>query len=462
MISSKVAHEVLETALAKGGDFAEIFLEDTTKNFIEMTSGEVTSATTSNLHGAGIRVLDGYNEAYGYCNDLSKKSLNELASKLSQSFNKDKQDISFTIKKVKYENRHKAKVEPLSVPNAKKVEYMKKISEIALNYSPLIKQAMVYLQEETQNVEIINSDGRRVSDVRHHIRITVNVVASKDGKMESAHNSVGKNMGFELIENLDLEAFTKEACESALIMLDAQEMVGQELPVVIHNGFGGVILHEACVHSLEATSVAKGLSVFTGKLGEQIASPIVTAVDDGTLENYWGSLNVDDEGTPTRRNVLIENGILKSYLVDKRNGRRMNTESTGSSRRQSYRYSPTSRMTNTFFVNGTSTFEEIIAATKYGLFAKKMGGGSVNPVTGEYNFAVLEGYMIKDGKITQPVKGATLVGSGKDTLLKIDMIANNLETAQGMCGSVSGSIPTDVGQPTIRVSSLVVGGRGGK
>jgi TldD protein len=462
MISSKVAHEVLETALAKGGDFAEIFLEDTTKNFIEMTSGEVTSVTTSNLHGAGIRILDGYNEAYGYCNDLSKKSLNELASKLSQSFNKDKQDISFTIKKVKYENRHKAKVEPLSVPNAKKVEYMKKISEIALNYSPLIKQAMVYLQEETQNVEIINSDGRRVSDVRHHIRITVNVVASKDGKMESAHNSVGKNMGFELIENLDLEAFTKEACESALIMLDAQEMVGQELPVVIHNGFGGVILHEACVHSLEATSVAKGLSVFTGKLGEQIASPIVTAVDDGTLENYWGSLNVDDEGTPTRRNVLIENGILKSYLVDKRNGRRMNTESTGSSRRQSYRYSPTSRMTNTFFVNGTSTFEEIIAATKYGLFAKKMGGGSVNPVTGEYNFAVLEGYMIKDGKITHPVKGATLVGSGKDTLLKIDMIANNLETAQGMCGSVSGSIPTDVGQPTIRVSSLVVGGRGGK
>ena len=248
---------------------------------------------------------------------------------------------------------------------------MKKISEIALNYSPLIKQAMVYLQEETQNVEIINSDGRRVSDVRHHIRITVNVVASKDGKMESAHNSVGKNMGFELIENLDLEAFTKEACESALIMLDAQEMVGQELPVVIHNGFGGVILHEACGHALEATSVAKGLSVFTGKLGEQIASPIVTAVDDGTLENYWGSLNVDDEGTPTRRNVLIENGILKSYLVDKRNGRRMNTESTGSSRRQSYRYSPTSRMTNTFFVNGTSTFEEIIAATKYGLFAKK-------------------------------------------------------------------------------------------
>ena len=304
---------------------------------------------------------------------------------------------------------------------------MKKISDYALNYNPLIKQAMVYLNDETQNVLIVNSDGKMITDVRNHIRITVVVVASRDGKLESAHNSFGKNMGFELVEDLDLEAFAKEACESALIMLDAQEMVGQELPVVIDNGFGGVILHEACVHSLEATSVAKGLSVFCGKLGQQIASPIVTAVDDGTLENYWGSLNVDDEGTPTKRTVLIENGILKSYLVDKRNGRRMNTESTGSSRRQNYRFSPTSRMTKTFFVNGTSTVDEIISSTKYGLYAKKMGGGSVNPVTGEYNFAVLEGYMIKDGKITHPVKGATLVGSGQETLLKIDMIANNLK-----------------------------------
>lgn len=462
MISSKLASEVLKTALSRGGDFAEIFLEDTTKNGIEMTSGEVTSATTSNIYGAGLRILDGFNEVYGYSNDLSKKGLTSLADKLSRSFNKESQNIEFTLKKEKAKNNHKVRVELSTVSNARKIEYMKKISDYALNYNPLIKQAMVYLNDETQNVLIVNSDGKMITDVRNHIRITVVVVASRDGKLESAHNSFGKNMGFELVEDLDLEAFAKEACESALIMLDAQEMVGQELPVVIDNGFGGVILHEACVHSLEATSVAKGLSVFCGKLGQQIASPIVTAVDDGTLENYWGSLNVDDEGTPTKRNVLIENGILKSYLVDKRNGRRMNTESTGSSRRQNYRFSPTSRMTNTFFVNGTSTVDEIISSTKYGLYAKKMGGGSVNPVTGEYNFAVLEGYMIKDGKITHPVKGATLVGSGQETLLKIDMIANNLETAQGMCGSLSGSIPTDVGQPTIRVSSLVVGGRGGK
>ena len=217
---------------------------------------------------------------------------------------------------------------------------------------------------------------------------------------------------------------------------------------------------EVCVHSLEATSVAKGLSVFSNKIGQKIASDIVTAVDDGTLQNYWGSLNVDDEGHKTQRNVLIENGILKSYLVDKRNSKIMNHKITGNSRRESYKYQTTSRMTNTYFLNGKSTFDEIIANTKYGLFAKEMGGGSVNPATGEFNFAVNVGYLIEDGKITKPVKGATLVGSGRDVLLRIDMIGDNLSCGHGMCGSMSGSIPTNVGQPTIRVSSMTVGGSG--
>ena len=210
----------------------------------------------------------------------------------------------------------------------------------------------------------------------------------------------------------------------------------------------------------EATSVAKGMSVFCGKLGEKIASDIVNAVDDGTNLNAWGSINVDDEGTPSKCNVLIENGILKSYLVDKRNSKIMNHPITGNSRRESYKFQTTSRMTNTYFLNGKSTFDEIIANTKYGLFAKEMGGGSVNPATGEFNFAVNVGYLIEDGKITKPVKGATLVGSGRDVLLRIDMIGDNLSCGHGMCGSMSGSVPTNVGQPTIRVSSMTVGGSG--
>ena len=234
---------------------------------------------------------------------------------------------------------------------------------------------------------------------------------------------------------------------------------GLPTTVAIDNGFGGVIFHEACGHSLEATSVAKGNSVFTGKLGEQIASTKVTAIDDGTIPNAWGSLNIDDEGTPTQKNVLIENGILKSYMIDKLNARRMGMKVTGSGRRQSYKYAPTSRMTNTYIANGDNTPEEIIASISDGLYAKKMGGGSVNPVTGEFNFAVSEGYLVKNGEIQEPVRGASLIGKGSEILMNIDMVGNNMTQGQGMCGSSSGSIPTNVGQPMIRVSEITVGGR---
>jgi hypothetical protein len=258
----------------------------------------------------------------------------------------------------------------------------------------------------------------------------------------------------------EIENIVREC--SAITTLKARECPSAKMDVIIENGFGGVIFHEACGHSLEATSVAKGLSVFCGKKGQKIASDLVTAVDDGTIENGWGSGNYDDEGNKTTRNVLIENGVLKNYLVDAANGRRMNEAATGCCRRQSYKYPPTSRMSNTFICNGTSTVEEMIKATKKGLYCKKMGGGSVNPVTGEFNFALSEGYLIKNGKITRPVKGATLVGSGSEILLNIDMVGNNLRRAQGMCGSMSGSIPADVGQPCIRVRNITVGGRGGK
>lgn len=233
------------------------------------------------------------------------------------------------------------------------------------------------------------------------------------------------------------------------------------MDVVMGNGFGGVIFHESCGHALEASAVSIGLSVFANKKGQQIASELVSAVDDGTIEGGWGSGNIDDEGNPTQRNLLIKNGVLNSYLVDDFNGRRMNEKGNGATRRESYAFEPTSRMSNTFILAGKSTPEEIIRATKFGLYAKSMGGGSVNPATGEFNFAVIEGYMIEDGKVTYPVKGATLIGSGKEVLMNIDMVGNDLLRAQGMCGAASGSIPADVGQPTIRVKDITVGGSGG-
>lgn len=244
-------------------------------------------------------------------------------------------------------------------------------------------------------------------------------------------------------------------------MLHAPECPAGRIPAVIDGGFGGVIFHEACGHSLEATSVARGNSVFSGKIGEKIAADCVSAVDDGTLAGEWGTLSVDDEGTPTRRNLLIENGILRGYLIDRLGGRIMGMPVTGSSRRQNYMLAPTSRMTNTFICPGTDDEEEMIRQMDRGLYAKRMGGGSVNPVTGEFNFAVSEGYFVRDGRIHCPVRGATLIGKGSEILKKIDRVGRRMWMGQGMCGSLSGSIPTNVGQPRIRVSEITVGGKGG-
>ena len=231
------------------------------------------------------------------------------------------------------------------------------------------------------------------------------------------------------------------------------------MTVAIENGFGGVIFHEACGHSLEATSVGIGASQMAGKLGQKIANEKVTAIDDGTIPGAWGSYNMDDEGNPSGRIVLIENGVLKNYMVDRLGSRRMGMPMTGSSRRENYTYEPTSRMTNTFIANGTDKNEDIIASIENGLYAKSMGGGSVNPLTGEFNFAVTEGYLVRNGKIREPVRGASLIGTGAQILQDIDMVGQNLATGQGMCGSSSGSIPTDVGQPLIRVKKITVGGR---
>ena len=231
------------------------------------------------------------------------------------------------------------------------------------------------------------------------------------------------------------------------------------MPVVIAGGFGGVIFHEACGHALEATSVAPGTSVFAGKLGQQIAAPCVTAIDDGTMPNEWGSENIDDEGTPTQRLVLIENGVLRSYMVDRLNGLKMGMAPTGSARRENYTFAPTSRMHNTFIAPGSDDEDEMIRTMGDGLYAAQMGGGSVNTATGEFNFAVQEGYLIRDGKIASPVRGASLIGKGEQILMRIDRVGRHMTMGQGMCGSLSGSVPTNVGQPTIRVSSLTVGGK---
>ena len=461
MLNTALVHDVLSEALAAGGDFVELFVENNRKESIIMRNGTIEDSVSGIDYGCGLRIFSGFNCVYAYTNDTSRESLIKLAGEASKAVKtKNKSDVKvldFGKKEIK--NIHAIEIPPYDALKKEKAEMLRTAHNASKEYDSLITQTINSFTSGVQNILVANSEGLWVEDTRVRGRIMAQAIASSETEKQLGYLAPGALSGFEFFRNLDIKELGREAARIAVTMLKAELCPSGLMPVIIDNGFGGVIFHEACGHSLEATSVAKGGSVFCDKLGQQIASSCVTAIDDGTIKNAWGSCNIDDEGSQMQKNILIENGILKTYLIDKLNGRKMKMSATGSSRRESYKYAPTSRMTNTFIANGSTPPEEIIANTEYGLYAKKMGGGSVEPATGEFNFAVLEGYIIRNGKIAEPVRGATLIGKGSEVLLNIDMVGNNLARSQGMCGSSSGSVPTDVGQPMIRVKEITVGGR---
>lgn len=460
MISSEIASKVLSRCLITGGDFAEIFEEDTISNSIELIDEKIENALGGRSYGIGIRIFKGLKSVYAYTNNNTLSSLLDTAYKAALALGSLKEEKSIVLNNsINIKNAHNIKIYPNVIKYEDKINVMKTAYKSAKEYSSFISQVNVSYIDKDQKILIANTEGLYTEDRRVRTRLLISAVASKGNEKQTGTENPGGCKGFEIFEEIDPEYYGKEAARVAHTMINAKNCPAGNMMAAIDNGFGGVIFHEACGHSLEATSVAKGNSVFSGKLGQQIASIKVTAVDDGTLVNHWGSSNIDDEGNPTQRNILIENGILKSYMIDKLNGRRMNMKTTGNSRRQSYKFEPTSRMTNTYIAAGDDKPEDIIKSINEGLYAKKMGGGSVDPVTGEFNFAVSEGYLVKNGKIVEPVRGASLIGKGHEVLMNIDMVGNNLKQAQGMCGSVSGSIPTNVGQPMIRVKEITVGGR---
>ena len=460
MLSERVVSNTINAAMMKGAEFVEIFAEDKLIGNIKTVGGLVEDSLSGRDYGAGIRIINGLKSIYAYTNDTSEDNMVRLASEAAQSIKEGSpKELAFNKKDAPIYNM----VDKLlfSTPRAEKLELLKRAYSSAKGYSNLITQVTSSYMEEEQDILIANSEGLWISDKRIRTRFAVSSVASLNGEMQQGYNAPGASMGFEFYSINPVEKIAEEASRIAVEMIHGEYSPSGIMPVVIDNGFGGVLFHEACGHALEASFVSKGVSAFGGKLGEMVASPLVTAIDDGTLANGWGTTGIDDEGTPTRRNILIENGVLKSYLVDKLNGKRMGMESTGSARRQSYRFPPTSRMNNTFIANGDIDPMDIISTTEYGLYAKSLGGGSVDPATGDFNFAVMEGYLIKNGRLTKPLRGATIVGNGVKVLELIDAVGNNLALGQGMCGAESGSIPANVGQPMIRVSSLTVGGRNG-
>lgn len=463
MITKANAKKILDITLSSGADFGELFFEDTIESSLKLENGVVSKVNSGNVYGCGIRILKKDKCVYGYTNDISMKSLAKLATTLKDSFFGSKEYEVKPLKLVKSSNKHLPKIPYEKVSQEELLSLLKKAYTAAKEYDEKISKVDVGFSYDNKKITIFNSDGKIVKDQHTRGRMSIIVIASKDGEMQMMHSGPGAQKGFEYFKDeIDVVDIAKQTAKSAITMLLADECPARVMPVIIDNGFGGVIFHEACGHPLEASAVSKNLSPFANKIGQKVASEVVSAIDDGTIEGGWGSGNFDDEGNKTTRNVLIKDGILQNYLIDNFNGRAMNRDGNGACRRESYKYQPTSRMSNTFIDNGKSTFDEIISSTKYGLYAKSLGGGSVNPTTGDFNFAVNEGYIVENGKIAFPVKGATLIGNGADVLLKIDMVGNNLERAQGICGAASGSIPADVGQPTIRVSSMTVGGRGGK
>ena len=462
MLDKKLIKKVLDAALTTAGDFAEVFIEEKFQTNASLLSSKIENVTNAKTFGVGVRIAQGYQRVYGYTNSPKEKDLVKLATDLAQSFPGESLNLEFELGELQVGDKHKVEILPSTVSIDEKVSLLKRADIVARKYSEEISQVGARYQDYVQNVWIANSEGTYVKDTRVRTRLAVNSVAANESTKQNGYDAPGGFYGFEFYrDQVNVDDIAKEASRIAVTMLHAVECPSGKMTVVIDNGFGGVIFHEAVGHSLEATSVAKGASVFTGKKGEVIANTLISAVDDGTIPNAWGSATYDDEGNFQKHRQLIKDGVLTSYMIDKLNAKRMDDECTNSGRRESYKYAPTSRMTNTYIENGESTFDEIIAATELGVYAKKMGGGSVNPATGDFNFAVGEGYMIRDGKIAEAVRGASLVGTGSEALLKVDMVGNNLKRSQGMCGSASGSIPTDVGQPTIRIQDITVGGRGG-
>ena len=459
MIARDVCQRVLKVAASTGADYAEIFAENSVSNSISMIASKVDNIRNTVIAGAAVRVYKGLRSVMATTIDTSESGLIRCAEKAAEALGQGTAQMEIVLRERLFGDIHPVITCPTSVGNKEKIDILKAGYFAAKDYDASVVQATGNLLDVDHNILIANSDGLYTQDRQIRTRMAISAVADKGTGTQTGFFGPGRRMGMEMFDIIDPKAVGVRAAKQAVTMAGAGYCPAGVMPVAIANGFGGVIFHEACGHGLEASSVAYGQSVFAGKLGQQIANPKVTAIDDGTIPGAWGSINIDDEGTPAQKNVLIENGILKSYMIDKFNGRRMGMASTGSSRRQSYAYTPTSRMTNTYIANGEDKNEDIIASMEYGLYAASMGGGSVNPTTGEFNFAVNEGYIVRNGVICEPVRGASLVGKGSDCIMNIDMVGNDMEMGQGMCGSSSGSVPTNVGQPLIRVSSITVGGR---
>ncbi|NNE95582.1 MAG: TldD/PmbA family protein [Acidimicrobiales bacterium] len=461
MLESDVVEAVLEAGVAAGSEFVEIFVEDVARRSVSLDDRRIENLASSRDRGVGIRAVVGDRVGFAHTSDLTLESLLaavETAAAAavkgiepSPGVSADPQPapaISPTVQ-----------IDPAEVPAADKVALVRAADEAARAEDDAITQVSARYAETRRRIQVANSDGVRSEDDQTRTQFSVTAVATGDAGQQTGSESIGNSVGFELFDRNDVTELARHAAQRALTKVNARPAPSGTMPVVIGPGSGGVLFHEACGHGLEADLVKKGASAFAGRVGEKVASELVTIVDDGTMPDEWGRYAVDDEGRPAARNVLIEKGVLKDYMWDGLRARAERRPSSGNGRRQSYRHLPMVRMTNTYLAPGDQTPEEIIAGVDDGVYVARLGGGQVNTSSGDFVFGMTEAYMIRDGQIAEPIREGQLIGNGPKVLQMIDAVGNDFEMGPpGTCGKDGQGVPVGDGVPTLRVTELTIGG----
>lgn len=456
-LDPQILNRTIKKALEKGGEFAEVYAENRISRRIVMEESKFKSATYNISQGAGVRVISGDKTGYAYTDDITEEELIKAAEVASFVARGEKATGAVEVKRGKRESFVTVKFPLEDIADEKRLEVMKRADQAALDYDPKIKMAFINYYDEVRGRTIANSEGLLLSDELPMLFFIVQTLGVGKNTQHMGRERLSMHSGFEMFDAVTPEDIARTCARESITMLDAKDAPAGIMDVVMQNGWGGVLVHEAVGHPLEGDIIARKTGVFTGKLGKKVASEVFTMIDDGTLPNFRGTTNFDDEGTPMKRNVLIKDGVLVKYMTDILSAKQLNMERTGNGRRESFRYMPIPRMTNTFIEQGKDKPEDILASTKSGLYVQSLSGGSVNPITGMFNFTCREAYLIEDGKKTTPVKGATLIGSCLDIISNIDAVGDNLDFGPGICGKGQRA-EVSAGQPTVRIRGINVGG----
>ncbi|HUO47515.1 MAG TPA: TldD/PmbA family protein [Acidimicrobiales bacterium] len=461
LIEPDVVVRVLADALARGGEFAEVFAEDRSALSAVLDDGRVEELSTGRSRGAGIRVVVGETTGFAHTSDLSERGLLAAAEAAAAVAREPGGVHVVALEEVVAPAPNAIALAPEGVDKDRKIELLRRADDAARSAGGAVSQVSASYGDGRRRFLVANSDGVLATDDQVRTRLAVTCVAVADAGMQTGFESTALTLGFELFDEVDVEEIAAVAARRALAKLTARPAPSGEVPVVLASGSGGVLFHEACGHGLEADHIAKDASVYAGQVGRQVASTLVTLIDDGTVGREWGSYAVDDEGRPAQRNVLIEDGVLTDYMWDLMRARKEGRASSGNGRRQSYMHLPMVRMTNTFLVDGAEDPAEVLAQTPTGVYVAKLGGGQVNTTTGDFVFGTNEAYLIEDGRITEPLRDANLIGNGPEVLRRIDAVADDFAMGPGTCGKDGQSVPVGCGQPTMRITGVTIGGTTG-